>query len=71
MRARIYRARKGNSFIGRLQWRRGGGGGGEKKSFCCVVARLDLVFGHPCPYIVCACTRSKTSLRGADCLSGM
>ena len=50
---------------------KGGGGGGEKESFCFVVVRLDLVFGHPCPYIVCACTRSKTSLRGADFLSCM
>ena len=48
-----------------------GGGGREKKNFCSVVVRLDLVFGHPCPYVVCACTKSKTSLRGGDCLSCM
>ena len=36
---------------GRFQGRRKG----KKKSFCFVVIQCELIFGHPCFYIVCAC----------------
>ena len=33
-----------------------GDGMGKEKSFCFVVVKFELIFGHPCFYVVCACT---------------
>ena len=50
MRAEINRVREGNSR--RFQGRRKG----KEKSFCFVVVQFELIFRHPCFYVVCACT---------------
>ena len=47
VRAKSNRAREGNG--GRFQGRRKG------KGKSCFVARFELIFGHPCLYVVCAC----------------
>ena len=49
MRAKSNRVREGNSrrFQGRLK--------GKEKSFCFVVVQFELIFRHPCFYVVCAC----------------
>ena len=49
MRAKNKRIREGND--GRFQGRRKG----KEKSFCFVVVQFELIFGHPCFYVVCAC----------------
>ena len=28
---------------------------GKEKSFCFVVVQFELIFGHPCFYVICAC----------------
>ena len=40
----------------------------KEKSFCFVVVKFQLIFGHPCTSVVCACIDFilVTSLRGAD-----
>ena len=48
MRANSNRIREGNG--GRFQGRRKG----KEKSFCFVV-QFELIFGHPCFYVMCAC----------------
>ena len=30
---------------------------GREKSFCFVIIQFELIFGHPCFYIVCACIK--------------
>ena len=48
MRAKSNRIREGNCrFHGRRK--------GKEKSFCFVVVQFELVFRHPCFYVVCAC----------------
>ena len=49
MRAKSNRVRegKGKMFQGRRK--------GKEKSFCFVVVQFELIFRHPCFYIVCAC----------------
>ena len=37
----------GRSFQGRRK--------GKEKSFCFVVVQFELIFRHPCFYVVCAC----------------
>ena len=49
MRAKNNRIREGNG--GRFQGRRKG----KEKSFCFVVVQFELIFGHPCFYVICAC----------------
>ena len=49
VRAKSNRVREGNG--GRFQGRRKG----KAKSFCFVVVQSELIFGHPCFYVVCAC----------------
>ena len=49
MRAKNNRVREGNGR--RFQGRRKG----KEKSFCFVVVQFELVFRHPCFYVVCAC----------------
>ena len=48
MRAKTNRVREGNGrkFQGRRK--------GKEKSFCFVVIQFDLIFRHPCFYVVCA-----------------
>ena len=48
MRAKSNRAREGNGgrFQGRLKE--------KEKSFCFVVVQFELIFRHPCFYVVCA-----------------
>ena len=50
MRSKNNRIREGNGarFQGRLKW--------KEKTFCFVVVQFELIFGHPCFYVVCACT---------------
>ena len=64
VRANSNRIREGNG--GRLQGRRKE----KKKSFCFVVVTFEMIFVHPCFYVVSACIVSLvtlvTSLRGAD-----
>ena len=50
MRAKSNRVREGNSR--RFQGRRKG----KEKSFCSVIVQFELIFHHPCIYVVCACT---------------
>ena len=50
MRAKSNRIREGNG--GRFQGRRKG----KEKSFSFVVIQFELIFGHPCVYVVFACT---------------
>ena len=49
MRAKTNRVREGNGrkFQGRRK--------GKEKSFCFVVIQFELIFRHPCFYVVCAC----------------
>ena len=49
MRAKGNRVREGNG--GRFQGRRKR----KEKNFCFVVVQFELIFGHPCFYVVCAC----------------
>ena len=49
LRAKSNRIREGNG--GRFQGTREG----KEKSFCFVVIQFELIFGHPCFYVVCAC----------------
>ena len=49
MRAKSNRVREGNGR--RFQGRRKG----KEKSFCFVVVHFELIFRHPCFYVVCAC----------------
>ena len=49
MRAKSNRIREGNCR--RFQGRRKG----KEKSFCSVVVKFELIFRHPCFYVVCAC----------------
>ena len=49
MRAKSNRIRERNG--GRFQGRRKG----KEKSFCFVVIQFELIFGHPCFYVACAC----------------
>ena len=49
MRAKSNRIREGNGR--RFQGRRKG----KEKSFCFVVVQFELIFHHPCFYVVCAC----------------
>jgi len=30
---------------------------GREKSFCFVIIQFELIFGHPCFYIVCVCIK--------------
>ena len=50
MRAKSNRVREGDGrrFLG--------SGKGKEKSFCFVVVQFELIFRHPCFYVVCACT---------------
>ena len=48
MRAKGNRVREGNG--GRFQGRRKG----KEKSFCFIVVQFELIFSHPCFYVVCA-----------------
>ena len=41
------REENGRSFPGRRK--------GKEKSFCFVVVQFELIFRHPCFYVVCAC----------------
>ena len=50
MRAKSNRVREGNGKM--FQGRRNG----KEKSFCFVVVQFELIFRHPCFYVVCACT---------------
>ena len=49
MRAKSNRVREGNGrrFQGRRKW--------KEKSFCFVVVQFELIFSHPCFYVICAC----------------
>ena len=49
MRAKSNRVRAGNGrwFQGRRK--------GKEKSFCFVIVQFELIFRHPCFYVVCAC----------------
>ena len=49
VRAKSNRIREGNCrrFQGRQK--------GKEKSFCFVVVQFELIFRHPCFYVVCAC----------------
>ena len=49
VRAKSNRVREGNGgrSQGRWKW--------KEKSFCFVVVKFELIFGHPCFYIICAC----------------
>ena len=49
VRAMSNRIREGNGrmFQGRRE--------GKEKSFCFVIVQFELIFGHPCFYVVCAC----------------
>ena len=49
VRTKSNRIREGNSrrFQGRQK--------GKEKSFCFVVVQFELIFRHPCFYVVCAC----------------
>ena len=49
MRAKSNRVMEGNGR--RFQGRRKG----KEKSFCFVVVQSELIFRHPCFYVVCAC----------------
>ena len=49
MRAKSNRVMEGNGR--RFQERRKG----KEKSFCFVVVQFELIFRHPCFYVVCAC----------------
>ena len=49
MRAKSNQVREGNG--GRFQGRQKG----KEKSFCFVVVQFELIFGHPCFYVICAC----------------
>ena len=49
VRAKSNRVREGTGR--RFQGRRKG----KEKSFCFVVVQFELIFGHPCFYVVCAC----------------
>ena len=49
MKAENNRIREENG--GRFQGRRKG----KEKSFCFVVVQFELIFRHPCFYVVCAC----------------
>ena len=49
MRAKSNRVREGNGK--RFQGRRKR----KEKSFCFVVVQFELIFRHPCFYVVCAC----------------
>ena len=49
VRAKSNRVREGNGR--RFQGRRKG----KEKSFCFVVVQFELIFRHPCFYVVCAC----------------
>ena len=49
MRAKSNRVKEGNGR--RFQGRRKG----KEKSFCFVVVQFELIFRHPCCYVVCAC----------------
>ena len=64
VRASSNRVREGNGR--RFQGRRKG----KEKSFCFVVVQFELIFRHPCFYVVCVCIeffgKVVTSLRGAD-----
>ena len=51
MRAKSNRVKEGNG--GRFQGRRKAKG--KEKSFCFVVVPFELICGHPCFYVVCAC----------------
>ena len=49
MRAKSNRVREGTGR--RFQGRRKG----KEKSFCFLVVQFELIFRHPCFYVVCAC----------------
>ena len=49
MRAKSNRVREGDNR--RFQGRRKG----KEKSFCFVVVQIELIFCHPCFYVICAC----------------
>ena len=49
MRAKSNRVREGNG--GRFQGRQKG----KEKSFCFVIVQFELIFGHPCFYVISAC----------------
>ena len=49
MRAKSIRIKEGNG--GRFQGRRKG----KEKNFCFVVVQFEMIFGHPCFYVVCPC----------------
>ena len=49
VRAKSNQIREGN--VRRFQRRRKG----KEKSFCFVVVQFELIFRHPCFYVVCAC----------------
>jgi len=49
VRAKSNQVREGNG--GRFQGRQKG----KEKSFCFVVVQFELIFGHPCFYVICAC----------------
>ena len=51
MRAKSNRVREGNGR--RLQGRRKG----KEKSFCLVIVKLELIFGHSCFCVICACIK--------------
>ena len=64
LRAKSNRVREENG--GRFQGRRKG----KEKSFCFVVIQFELIFGHPCFYVICvpalsSLVRLVTSLREA------
>ena len=67
MRAKSNRVREGNGR--RFQGRRNG----KEKSFCFVVIRFELIFGHPCVYVVGSCMEffgevgHFTEISGAVC----
>ena len=41
--------REGNGGRFQGRWK------GKEKSFCFVIVKFELIFGHPCFYIICAC----------------
>ena len=50
MRAKSNRIREGNGR--RFQGRRKG----KEKRFCFVIVQFELIFSHPCFYVICECT---------------